>query len=78
MMLVYHSTTTLEMAVLSARSLETKWGAIKHNATKFCGNYQIVATLNKRGEFSENTFQEVLELFKAKHPKQGSFVFIHC
>jgi hypothetical protein len=60
-----------------ARSLESKWGVIKHNATKFCSNYQAMAALNERGESSENTFQ-VLELFKAKHPKQGSFVFIHC
>jgi hypothetical protein len=58
--------------------LETKWGAIKHNATKFCDNYQAVPALNKRGESFENMFQEVLELFKAKHPKQGLFVFIHC
>jgi hypothetical protein len=68
------------MTLLSslARSLETKWGAIKHNSTNFCGNYQAMAALNKRGESLENTFQEVLELFKAKHTKQGSFVFIHC
>jgi hypothetical protein len=58
--------------------LETKWGAIKHNVTKILDDYQAMAVLKKRGESSENTFQEVLELFKAKHPKQMNFVFIHC
>jgi hypothetical protein len=31
-----------------ARSLKTKWGMIKHNVTNFCGNCQVVATLNKK------------------------------
>jgi hypothetical protein len=37
------------------KSLETKWGFIKHDVAKFCGNYQIVVTLNESGTSSEDT-----------------------
>jgi hypothetical protein len=60
-----------------AKSLETKWGAIKHDVTKFCDNYQTMVALNKSGESSKHTLQKALKLFKAKHPKQGLFVKIH-
>ncbi len=60
-----------------ARSLETKWGVIKHNVAKFCGNCQVVATLNKSGESFKDALQKTLQLFKTKHQKQSSFVFIH-
>jgi len=38
-----------------ARSLETKWGFMKHDVAKFCGNYQIVVSLNESGTSSEDT-----------------------
>ncbi len=59
-----------------AKSLETKWGAIKHDVAKFCDNYQTVVALNKCSESSKHTLQKALKLFKAKHPKQG-FAKIH-
>jgi hypothetical protein len=62
----------------STKSLETKWGVIKYDVTKFCYNYQAMAIFNKSYESFENTLQKVLKLFKAKHPKQGLFIFIHC
>jgi hypothetical protein len=38
-----------------ARSLETKWGLIKHDVSKFCGNYHIVVALHESGTFSKDT-----------------------
>jgi hypothetical protein len=52
-----------------ARSLEIKWGLIKHDVTKFCGNYQTIVALNESGTSSEDTLQKALELFKSKYPK---------
>jgi hypothetical protein len=57
--------------------LEIKWGVIKHDVAKFCGNYQVMTILKKSDEFLKNTLQKALELFKAKHSKQGLFIFIH-
>ncbi|KAH8947281.1 hypothetical protein BDL97_11G032300 [Sphagnum fallax] len=54
-----------------ARSLEIKWGLIKHDVAKFFA-------LNESGTSSEDTLQKVLELFNSKHPKQNAFAFIHC
>jgi hypothetical protein len=45
---------------------------------KICHNYQAMAIFNKSNESFENTLQKVLELFKARHPKQGLFIFIYC
>jgi len=74
-----HTITIISLFVMQnpTKSLETKWGVIKHNVTKFCYNYEAMAILNKSCEFFENTLQTALELFKAKHPKQGLFIFIH-
>jgi hypothetical protein len=59
--------------------LETKWGLIKHDLAKFCGNYGTLVAVNESGTSSEDTLQKALELFKSKHPKQnGTFAFIHC
>jgi hypothetical protein len=73
----YSNNQPLCRAKHPTKSLETKWGVIKHNVTKFCYNYEAMAILNKSCESFENTFQKALELFKAKHPKQGLFIFIH-
>ena len=31
-----------------SRSLETKWGVIKHDVLKFCGAYKLMLSLNKK------------------------------
>jgi hypothetical protein len=58
-----------------ARSLETKWGFIKHDVAKFCGNYHIVVALNESGTFSEDKLQKVFELFKSKASKTECLCF---
>jgi hypothetical protein len=61
-----------------SRSLETKWGLIKHDVAKFCGVYKQVLALNESGMSAEDVLERSLELYKVKHPKQLSFVFLHC
>lgn len=61
-----------------ARSLETKWGVIKHDVAKFIGNYKVAVALCQSGTSSHDVLQKALELYKSKHPKNQSFVFIHC
>jgi hypothetical protein len=62
----------------SPRSLETKWGIIKHNVSKFVGVYGNVIFLNELGSFVKDTLHKALELYKFKHPKNLGFCFIHC
>jgi hypothetical protein len=61
-----------------ARSLETKWGAIKHDVAKFIGVYNQVLGCRESGTSPDDVVQKALELYKVKHPKQQCFVFIHC
>jgi hypothetical protein len=60
-----------------ARSLETKWGAIKHDVAKFIGVYNQVLGCRESGTSPDDVVQKALELYKVKHPKQQCFVFIH-
>ncbi len=62
----------------SLRSLETKWGIIKHNVSKFVGVYGSVISLNELGSSIEDTLHKALELYKHKYPKNLGFCFIHC
>jgi hypothetical protein len=61
-----------------ARSLETKWGAIKHDIAKFIGVHSQVLGCRQSGTSSDDLLQNALELYKVKHPKQQSFIFLHC
>jgi hypothetical protein len=53
-----------------ARSLETKWGVIKHNISKFVGCHRSLVALNEFGTFAKDTFQKALKSYENKHPKQ--------
>lgn len=61
-----------------ARSLETKWGIIKHDVAKFVGVYKQVYDCRESGTSLDDVLQNALELYKVKHAKQQSFVFLHC
>jgi hypothetical protein len=61
-----------------SRSLETKWGVIKHDIAKFIGVYNQVLGCRESGTSLDDVLQNALELYKVKHPKQHSFLFIHC
>jgi hypothetical protein len=62
----------------SLRSLETKWGIVKHNVYKFVGVYGNVISLNELGSSIKDTLHKALELYKLKHPKNLGLCFIHC
>lgn len=66
------------IASRTARSLETKWGSIKHVASKFHGIYQIVKDLSESGRSEELIICEFLALYQLKHPKDSNFAFEHC
>jgi hypothetical protein len=51
------------------KSLETKWGSIKHNVSKFIDMYGSVAMFNVSGNSSYDTFHRSFELYKVKNPK---------
>ena len=61
-----------------ARSLETKWGAIKHDVAKFVAVHSQVLNLNESGASLEDVLQRALELYRVKHPKQQGFLYLHC
>jgi hypothetical protein len=60
----------------AARSLESKWGAIKHNVSKFTEIHS--QDLRCSGASTSDILQEALELYKVKHPKGHSFSYLHC
>lgn len=61
-----------------ARSLESKWGVIKHDVGMFLGHYEDAVKTCKSGATLEDILQKALELYKTKHPKNSAFVYIHC
>jgi hypothetical protein len=73
----YNNNRCLCCAKHLAKSLETKWGAIHMLWQNFVTIIKQWLLSTKSGESSEHTLQKALKLFKAKHPKQGSFVKIH-
>ncbi len=60
-----------------ARSLETKWGIMKHDVAKFIGNYTVVLVLCELRTNFEDTFHKALDLYKTKHPKHQAFTYLH-
>jgi hypothetical protein len=58
--------------------LETKWGIIKHDVAKFVGVYGQISALNQSGTSAKDIHELSLELYKIKHPKQLSFVYLNC
>ena len=53
-----------------SRSLETKWGVIKHDVSKFCGVYKSILLLRESGTSAEDVLHCALDLYKVRHPKQ--------
>jgi hypothetical protein len=61
-----------------SRSLETKWGSIKHNVSKFCGAYKQVLDCRESGTSMDDVLYRALEYYRDRHPKQQGFTFLHC
>jgi hypothetical protein len=61
-----------------AHDLKTKCGTIKHDVTKLVGCYNFVFALNEFGTTLEDVLSKALQVYKLKHPKNVSFVFLYC
>ncbi|KAG0554591.1 hypothetical protein KC19_12G103000 [Ceratodon purpureus] len=61
-----------------ARSLETKWGHIKHDVAKFCGAYKQVFDIRESGTSLDDVVEKSLQFYRDRHPKQQPFLYLHC
>jgi hypothetical protein len=57
-MLHYNYNMHVSCEECSTRSFETKWSLMKHDISKFCGNYEVVVALNKSGVCNESVFRK--------------------
>jgi hypothetical protein len=64
--------------VRPSRSLETKWGHIKHDVGKFCGAYKQVFDCRESGTSLEDVVEKTLQFYQDRHPKQQAFAYLHC
>ena len=64
--------------VRPARSLETKWGHIKHDVAKFCGAYKQVFDIRESGTSLDDVVEKSLQFYINRHPKQQALVYLHC
>lgn len=60
------------------KSLETKWGSVKHDVSKFHGIYLKVKAINKSGKNEDYLICDYFRLYQLKHPKVFDFGFEHC
>jgi hypothetical protein len=61
-----------------ARSLESKWGVIKHDALKFMGCYQQIKRLNESGVGEVDIIRMAKVLYRTKSTKNVEFTYEHC
>jgi hypothetical protein len=64
--------------VRPSRSLETKWGHIKHDVAKFCGAYKQVFDCRESGTSLDDVVEKALQFYRDRHPKQQAFAYLHC
>jgi hypothetical protein len=57
------------------RSLETKWGIIKYDVSKFIRNFEIIQAFQKLDANHKNILQKYLKLYKVKHLKKVKLYF---
>jgi hypothetical protein len=69
----FNETCPIDYAPRFGRFLETKWGVIEQDVTKFKGNYPIVFFLCESKTWTKDAFQKL----KPKHPKCSAFTFIN-
>ena len=61
-----------------ARSLESKWGTIKHDVGKSIGAYNQIKRLNKSGTKEADIIRMAKDLYRTKTAKNIEFMFEHC
>jgi hypothetical protein len=62
----------------SARSIETKWGVIKHDVSKFCAVYGHCYDNRESGQSLDDILQAALELYKVQQARNQPIVYFHC
>ena len=73
-----HYNTNRPDGVRPLRSLETKWGLIKHIVSKFYGIYNQIQHMHKSGSSAAYTLRDANELYRQKNSKKTDFIFEHC
>ena len=66
------------IGIRPSRSLESKWGLIKHDVSRFVGIYAQVVKLNKSRSSLVDTLKKANDLYRVKHAKGCDFPFHHC
>ncbi|XXQ32281.1 No apical meristem-associated C-terminal domain-containing protein [Plasmodiophora brassicae] len=62
----------------TARSLQTKWGTVQRDVSKFVGSYASVNALDESGTNEEEQTEKALKLYQQTHPKNAQFAYLHC
>ena len=73
-----HYNTNRPYGVRPLRSLETKWGLIKHNVSKFCRIYNQIQRMHKNDNNAADTLKDAKKLYRQQNAKNTDFVFEHC
>lgn len=68
----YNKNKSHDLAERPLKSLETKWGDIRKDVTKFMGCYEQVENAKHSGDNEEDTFRKACELFKQKSTKKDA------
>lgn len=60
------------------RSLETKWGSVKHDVSKWIGVYAQVQKVARSGSSVADNLKHAHNLYRQKVAKGGDFAYEHC
>jgi hypothetical protein len=60
------------------RSLERKWGSIKHDVSKFVGAYGFTYDNRETDTSLEDVLVHMLELYKDQSQGGTTFIYLHC
>jgi hypothetical protein len=74
----YEEHRPVGMGFRGTRSLESKWGQIKHDLSKFIGVFQQVQGLHPSGRSAVDLLQMSKDLWRTKSQKNTDFMFEHC
>jgi hypothetical protein len=62
----------------TARSLDSKWGQIKHDVGEFIGCHKQVTKNKPTGTSTEDIIRLAKEMYQVKSAKGSEFTFFHC
>ena len=65
----YHENRPIGIREKSSRSLELKWGVVKHDVAKFCRVCKSVLSCRESGTSLDDILEQALELYKHRYPR---------